>query len=109
MGICSEVQLAASANWTERDERRQRTFRAGMVVINNNTSTISCTIRNLSEHGARLRVEGVFQPPADFTLRTPADKWEARARVVWRKDGELGVRFLADRPPLALGGGRSVT
>ncbi len=100
MDISEKFDPPANPGRKMRKEGRFRTFKAGVVVINNNNSTISCTIRNQSFSGARLRIEGAFQPPAIFTLRAPGDNWQTECEVVWRKDGEIGVRFLSGRPSL---------
>ncbi len=100
MDVSEKFDLPANPVRKMRKEGRFRTFKAGVVVINNKNSTISCTIRNQSVSGARLRVEGVFQPPAIFTLRVPGDNWQTECEVVWRKDGEVGVRFLSGQTSL---------
>lgn len=54
----------------------------------------SVLIINLSEQGARLRVRGGQTLPDDFVLADPLTFQAHRARVVWRKDAEVGVRLL---------------
>lgn len=51
-------------------------------------------IVNLSDGGARLRVRGGQALPDDFVLADPLTWCAHRARVVWRKDAEVGVRLL---------------
>ena len=54
----------------------------------------SVLILDLSEGGARLRVRGQVTLPDDFVLADPTTFTAHRARVVWRRDAELGVRLL---------------
>lgn len=51
-------------------------------------------IVDLSEAGARVRVRGGQVLPDDFVVADPLTWVAHRAQVVWRKDAEVGVRFL---------------
>jgi zona occludens toxin (predicted ATPase) len=78
------------------DERRatirHRTLKGGRVVTNAGYSTYDCTVRNLSEAGARLRVTSIIGIPEDFELAMD-DGRKFACRVMWRKETELGVTF----------------
>jgi len=76
----------------QRHSQRQRTLKGALISFNNERSTLSCTVRNLSETGANLQVTSVLGVPDSFTLRFP-DKRSFPCTVVWRKATELGVRF----------------
>ena len=43
---------------------RKRALRGGRMVFNNASSTINCTLRNISDAGARLDVASVLGIPA---------------------------------------------
>ena len=105
MDASNIVDFPAKDGLIRRKEPRTRVFKAGTVAINNKSSTISCTIRNLSDGGARLKVQGLFRPPHEFDLLVPADDWEAGCEVVWRNGNELGVRFVTDRVRIKHAGG----
>lgn len=71
---------------------RHRTLKGAKIVINDGFSTFDCTVRNLSETGAKLTVAGVVGIPDAFTLAMDDGRQFACA-VVRRTATELGVRF----------------
>jgi len=48
-----------------------------------------------SRTGAHLRVEGTVNVPNTFELIVDLDGLQADCEVVWRKDKDIGVRFLS--------------
>ena len=72
---------------------RQRTLKGARIVFNNGFSTFTCTVRNLSETGAQLRVAGVVGIPERFQLAFD-DGRSFECAVAWRRETEIGVRFL---------------
>jgi hypothetical protein len=50
-------------------------------------------VRNLSVRGAKLIVGTQVGIPETFDLTFPADGSSRRCKVIWRKEGELGVEF----------------
>lgn len=77
-----------------RSVHRRRTLKGGRIVINNGYSTLQCTVRNLSETGAKLIVPSIIGIPDGFQLVLD-DGQKFDCAVIWRKDGELGVEFSA--------------
>jgi hypothetical protein len=77
----------------ERRGRRRRVFKGGIVAFNDRRSTLACVVRDVSETGAHLRVEGSMNAPDTFELIIDLDGLEADCEVVWRKGSEVGVRF----------------
>jgi hypothetical protein len=76
----------------QRTAQRRRTLKSALIAFNDEHSTVSCTVRNLSEGGAQLQVASVIGIPDAFILHL-ADKRMAPCTVVWRKATELGVSF----------------
>jgi two-component system cell cycle response regulator len=76
-----------------RIESRQRTLSPGFIVIHGNSIGIECTIRDVSDDGARLRVENGYSLPSHFRLKTETDPVGCNCEVVWRKSEEVGIRF----------------
>jgi hypothetical protein len=74
-----------------RHEKRLRALLGGHVVMNNKYSTMDCLVRNLAEHGARLRFGGAAFVPQEFELRIDGRDHKRRARKVWGRDGDMGV------------------
>ncbi len=62
-------------------------------------------VKDISEGGARLRVRASDVEGDEVTLIDVKEGTERRARVVWRRDTEIGVEFTA---PSRLGRPRSV-
>jgi hypothetical protein len=73
---------------------RRKVFKAGTAASNNRHLTVSCTVRDLSATGARLRVENLASIPDTFELIIAVDGLEASCEVVWRKTNEVGVKFI---------------
>ncbi|MBU1336837.1 MAG: PilZ domain-containing protein [Alphaproteobacteria bacterium] len=75
-----------------RASPRHRTLKGGRIVINDGFSTFQCTVRNLSEAGARLKVASIVGIPDSFQLAMD-DGRKFACSVVWRTEAELGVAF----------------
>lgn len=56
--------------------------------------TASVLILDLSDGGARLRPRGAERLPDLFVLADPKTFLAHQAQVMWRRDGEMGVRLL---------------
>ncbi len=75
-----------------RSAQRQRTLKGARIVINDGMSTFQCTVRNLSEAGALIKIASVIGIPDTFDLVFD-DGRRFAATVVRRSENELGVRF----------------
>ena len=71
---------------------RRRVLKGGRIVINDGFSTFQCTVRNLSDTGARLKVASVIGIPDAFELLMD-DGRKFACRAVWKTEGEIGVEF----------------
>lgn len=71
---------------------RIRVFKGAKIVFQGRAATIDCTIRNLSESGARLMVASVVGIPDLFELAVPSEPIR-QCRLIWRKTGQIGVAF----------------
>jgi hypothetical protein len=76
-----------------RHADRHMTLIHGQVVFNDLMSTYDCTIRDLSETGAKLKLHAPVQVPKAFLLRF-GDGQVRRCKVRRRNALELGVEFL---------------
>lgn len=74
-----------------RKEQRLRALLGGHVVMNNKFSTVDCLVRNLAEHGARLKFGGTPWLPEEFELKIDGRNETRKARKIWMRDGEMGV------------------
>lgn len=72
---------------------RPRTFFGGTIAFNKRCSTISCTVRNMTDAGAKLAFANTGTVPNHFDLIIRARDTDIPARVIWRNDNEAGVTF----------------
>ncbi len=86
-----------------RISTRSRTLLEGWVLMNNRSSRIECTVRDISETGARLMFHGPVQIPPEFELEVPKRKLSSHARLVWSEGQAHGVMFV-DAPERQFGG-----
>jgi hypothetical protein len=75
-----------------RSAPRQRVLKGGRIVINDGFSTFQCTVRNLSDTGARLKVASIIGIPDTFQL-VMDDGRKFACAVAWKTEFEIGVQF----------------
>jgi hypothetical protein len=73
---------------------RSRTIIGGKVVFNDRHCVVDCTIRDMSETGAKLVFSGHVRLPDEFDLEMPQKGMRHRARVMWWAAESCGVLFL---------------
>ena len=82
----------------EGDERRLkkrwRTVLKGQIMLNNRSSVLDCTVKNLSDIGANLVFADVSLLPQDFELDIPSRNLRVRARLIWSRGATHGVMFV---------------
>ncbi|MFT3986632.1 PilZ domain-containing protein [Aestuariivirga sp.] len=77
----------------KRGAPRQRVLKEGKIVTMDKWSVFDCTIRDISELGARLRCADPASVPTDFRLLIRSTNSIQPAHVVWRREDQLGVMF----------------
>jgi CheY-like chemotaxis protein len=77
-----------------RRSTRKRLLKGGVIAFSARHATLPCVVRDLSETGARLQVQNAAAVPDTFELVVELDGLEASGEVVWRRPGEVGIRFL---------------
>lgn len=75
-----------------RTAPRRKQLKAGIISFNNRHSTLPCSVRDISDTGARLEAAAASVPDT-FMLIVELDGLEADCEVVWRKVNFVGVRF----------------
>lgn len=68
-------------------------IKAGVIAYSGGYVTLHCVVRDFSETGARLAVEGSVEAPDTFALQIEIDGVEVDCRVVWRRGKEIGASF----------------
>lgn len=72
---------------------RRNTMIEAILVFDGGRGRIPCIIRNLSDTGAKIEVQGsVAAVPNTFDLIAPRHRPHS-CRVVWRALRELGIEF----------------
>ncbi|MDX2204745.1 MAG: PilZ domain-containing protein [Hyphomicrobiaceae bacterium] len=72
---------------------RRRLLKAGTLLAKNGLMSFKCSVRDLSDAGARLLVDDPVGIPEHFELVIELDGLRADCEVVRRKGNEMGVRF----------------
>jgi hypothetical protein len=80
----------------KRRSRRARSLLKGQIIFNNRYSILDCTIRDISETGARIAFAHPLEIPEEFELDIPKKELTARARVVWSNGSEHGLIFIQE-------------
>ena len=75
-----------------RKSARRRTLKAGKVILPNG-AVIDCSIRDMSETGARLEFAAVIVLPPQFDLLIVSSETRIAAELVWHRALSAGVRF----------------
>ena len=82
--------LPPSTEW--RPKRRQRVLLGGIIASTDESQCFKCSIRDISETGARL-IHGGQQVPCDFYLIHIRDRVVYEAKLIWKSEREVGVAF----------------
>lgn len=82
----------------QRSELRQRVLYAGKIIYLGFAVQIDCTIRNVSDAGAKIFVPtDVSALPGEFYLLDVGKQSIARAAIIWRRGNLFGVAFTGER------------
>lgn len=77
----------------KRRAPRRRVLKAATIVFNDHRSVFNCTVRNLSETGALLKLDNTLSIPGRFSL--VLEEHIVPCEVARRGLSELGVAFFA--------------
>lgn len=76
-----------------RRSARLRTYKGGSIIFGV-APAIDCIIRNISETGAALELQGPAGIPEEFTLLIKPELVKRNCRVAWRLAKRIGVQFI---------------
>jgi hypothetical protein len=82
----------------KRGGPRQRVLKSGKIIFAGGSFSVDCTIRNMSDTGARLQVPTTVPIPDRFSLVDVQARIQRVAKVAWRKGDLIGVRFYPPKP-----------
>jgi two-component system cell cycle response regulator len=74
--------------------RRKTRFKA-TIVYGPDRTTAGCVVRDLSDSGARVRLDVADAIPTRFHLIWQAERAVLEVEAVWRSNGEMGIKFLS--------------
>ena len=63
-------------------------------MSNTQPAPIECTVRDLSDTGARIYLADASPIPSKFTLETPTKVLRIHTDLVWSKRADHGLSFL---------------
>ncbi len=86
----------------KRTAARRRMLIAGKLVYGNGAMSCACTIRDLSETGAKIKLSGSEPIAHDVYLIDIKNAAVYEASVSWRAPPEYGLRFTARHDVQAL-------
>ena len=73
---------------------------ARFVMDNKLKFKLNCTVRSLSEHGARLSLGEPQSAPDTFELLIELDAVRVKCEVIWRGNDQIGVKFTSGFRPV---------
>jgi hypothetical protein len=76
---------------------RARVLKSAKIVSMNGWSVMDCTVRDLSDTGAKLLCADPLSIANVFRFLVPSENSMRDARVVWRRDGMLGIEFTSEK------------
>ena len=80
----------------QRTSQRHRVLKQGKIYVASNLSIINCTVRDLSEGGAKLSCGEPTSIPKSFRLVITGETTQREARVRWRRGNDVGVEFVGE-------------
>ena len=81
----------------DRSAPRTRTLLQARIEFHGGATTVDCTVRDLSESGARLQVGESVVIPSKFTLFVPKHSRRYHALLRWHRGGYAGVEFESEQ------------
>jgi hypothetical protein len=72
---------------------RRRVLKEGKLLYADGLRVLDCTIRDMSEHGARLLIANTIGLPEAFQLYEKSSGLLYPATIAWRRATVLGVHF----------------
>jgi len=77
----------------KRNHDRRRCLLGARVIFNERTATLSCTVKNVSNAGARLEFGASPLLPENIELLFDSRAGYQSAKVIWRHQNIVGVVF----------------
>lgn len=89
------ITMTGTGEQIDPRQQRRRTLKQGFAGWTGLHSVVECTVRDISEGGARLEFSDTTVLPTDFELTVPIDGTIQPCTKVWTRHNMIGVRFTA--------------
>ncbi len=87
-----QKEALAEARQADREDDRKPVYKFGVIVMRGGEEA-RCVVRDISEHGARIVLEGSIPLPREFRLVIDGYRAPTTASLAWQKENEAGVSF----------------
>ncbi|HNR75677.1 MAG TPA: hypothetical protein PKM48_01000, partial [Parvularculaceae bacterium] len=87
-----EALMSAARKKVQRNAERPPTFKVGRI-IHSGASEIPCVIKDFTDIGARIVLEGEAALPEDVCLSIAQAGVRRIAKVIWQHGREAGLSF----------------
>lgn len=84
----------------KRSSQRRRVLKGAEIAHERITQNIPCQIKNISDTGLMLQVDGQYQVPDQFKLIVPMDGYSVPCEKVRAEGEKIGVRFIGEKSEL---------
>jgi hypothetical protein len=81
-------------NEDRRNVQRTRILRSAKIILPHKTSTIHCTVQNITSAGACLKLANTYGLPDTFELTFEHGRTRRTCQVAWRTSDQVGVKFV---------------
>jgi len=79
----------------KRSGPRRRVLLSDMLVFDGGARTVNCSVRDLSDSGAKIELGGVELLPRSLWLIEMRAGVARECRVTWARGRQLGLEFIA--------------
>ncbi len=76
-----------------RAVKRTQVRRSAKILVPGNSPVTHCTVQNITDRGACLRLANTSGVPASFDLTFEHGRTRRLCHVIWRTNDSLGVSF----------------
>ncbi|MBL4756445.1 MAG: PilZ domain-containing protein [Rhizobiales bacterium] len=92
----AEPQENSKPQVERRSKTRKRTLLGSTASYNEHHFSIPCMIRDISDVGVRLKIDGSVVVPKNFMLLIELAAIEVECEIVWRNENELGAKYVSE-------------
>ncbi|MFK4581710.1 hypothetical protein ABIF83_005187 [Bradyrhizobium ottawaense] len=87
-----KVRQWEGKNWCRRSLERQSMWQEVLLSIPGHITSEPCLVRDLSNRGAGIRLNGLTLLPTEFSLSFDAFRTTSPCRLIWGRGDFIGVR-----------------